>query len=68
MCRICDVRATGQSFTGLTPATKEFLTLSFQDLIIFVFFSFKLVHITYVMLLYANDDLGAIQLVAPTCE
>ena len=68
MCRICDVRATGQSFTGLTPATKEFLTLSFQDLVIFVFFSFKLVHITYVMLLYANDDLGAIQLVAPTCE
>ena len=68
MCRICDVRATGQSFTGLTSATKEFLTLSFQDLIIFVFFSFKLVHITYVMLLYANDDLGATQLVAPTCE
>ena len=68
MCRICDVSATGQSFTGLTLATKEFLTLSFQDLIIFVFFSFKLVHITYVMLLYANDDLGATQLVAPTCE
>ena len=60
--------ATGQSFTGLPLAIQELLTLFFQDLIIFVFFLFKLVHITYVMLLYANDNLGATQLVAPTCE
>ena len=33
-----------------------------------VIFPFKLVHITDVMLLYPKDNLGAIQLVAPTCE
>ena len=63
-----EIGATGQSFTGLTLATQELLTLLFEDLIIFVIFPFKLVHITDVMLLYPNDNLGAIQLVTPTCE
>ena len=63
-----EIGATAQSFTGLTLATQELLTLLLEDLIIFVTFPFKLVHITDVMLLYPNDNLGAIQLVAPTCE
>ena len=49
-----EIGATGQSFTGLTLATQELLTLLFEDLIIFVIFPFKLVHITDVMLLYPN--------------
>ena len=63
-----EIGATRQSFTGLTLATQELLTLLLEDLIIFVIFPFKLVHITDVMLLYPNDNLGAIQLVTPTCE
>ena len=63
-----EIGATGQSFTGLTLATQELLTLLLENLIIFVIFPFKLVHITDVMLLYPNDNLGTIQLVAPTCE
>ena len=63
-----EIGATGQSFTGPTLATKENLTLFLQDLIIFVIFPFKLVRVTDVMLLYPNDNLGATQLVAPTCE
>ena len=49
-----EIGATGQSFTGLTLATQELLTLLFEDLIIFAIFPFKLVHITDVMLLYPN--------------
>ena len=49
-----EIGATGQSFTGLTLATQELLTLLLEDPIIIVIFPFKLLQITDVMLLYPN--------------
>ena len=54
-----EIGSTGKSFTGLTLARSNYIC---------IFIQFKLVHIIYVMLLYPNDNLGAIQIVAPTCE